>query len=247
MNDIITKSGLSIEARQLTKRYGTFTAVDQVDLRVNQGEIYGLLGPNGAGKTTIIKMLSGLLPPDGGSATVLGRQLPDKELAASIGYMPQETALYTGLSVHQNLQFFGELFGLKRERLAAREAEMLEFIDLEKWKNALVRNLSGGMRHRVSLACALLHEPRVMFLDEPTVGVDPELRWAFWDFFRQLKDHGVTMLITTHYMDEACRCDRVGFMRKGKLIAEGQPEELMRSCGAGSLEDAFMRFGQVAP
>jgi ABC-2 type transport system ATP-binding protein len=246
MDDITTQAGLSIEARQLTKRYGAFTAVDRVDLSIKQGEIYGLLGPNGAGKTTVIKMLAGILPPDEGDMNVLGRRVPDLALAARLGYMPQETALYTGLTVHQNLQFYGELFGLRRERLAAREAKMLEFIDLEEWRNALVRKLSGGMQHRVSLACALIHEPKVLFLDEPTVGVDPELRWAFWDFFRQLKSEGVTMLITTHYMDEACRCDRVGFMRHGRLIAEGGPDELMASCEAASLEEAFMRFAEGA-
>ncbi len=237
---------VSIETVGLTRKYGSFVAVDGLNLRVERGEVYGLLGPNGAGKTTVIKMLAGILPPDEGEIIVLDRRVPNVDLAPRIGYMPQETALYTGLTVHQNLQFFGELFGLRGEELAAREARMLRFIDLEQWRNALVRNLSGGMQHRVSLACALMHEPRVMFLDEPTVGVDPELRWAFWDFFRQLKEAGVTMLITTHYMDEACRCDRVGFMRHGKLIAEGRPEELMASCDAVSLEEAFMRFAQEA-
>ncbi len=235
---------VSIETVNLTKKYGTFVAVDGLNLRVDQGEIYGLLGPNGAGKTTAIKMLCGLLRPNGGSATVLGRPVGDRKKAACIGYMPQETALYMGLTVHQNLVFFGELFRMRREALVEREKLLLAFINLEKWRDELVRNLSGGMRHRVSLAAALMHEPKVMFLDEPTVGVDPELRCAFWDFFNELKAQGVTILITTHYMDEASRCDRVGFMRKGLLIAEGKPAELLAISGTDTLEDAFLRYAR---
>ncbi len=237
-------SPVSIETVNLTKKYGTFVAVDGMNLRVRPGEIYGLLGPNGAGKTTAIKMLCGLLRPNGGEASVLGRPVGDRKKAACIGYMPQETALYTGLTVHQNLVFFGELFRMRREALVEREKLLLSFINLEKWRDELVRNLSGGMRHRVSLACALMHEPQVMFLDEPTVGVDPELRCAFWDFFNELKAQGVTILITTHYMDEASRCDRVGFMRKGILIAEGHPAELMAVSGTDTLEDAFLRYAR---
>ncbi|MHB8781283.1 MAG: ABC transporter ATP-binding protein [Candidatus Geothermincolia bacterium] len=226
------------------RRFGHFTAVDGLDLKIKKGEIYGLLGPNGAGKTTTIKMLCGLLQPHGGEAVVLGRRVPDPAKAACIGYMPQDTALYTGLTVHQNLQFYGELFGLRNARLAERELELLHLIHLEAWRNELVRNLSGGMRHRVSLACSLIHEPKVLFLDEPTVGVDPELRWAFWDFFRDLKGQGVTLLVTTHYMDEASRCDRVGFMRNGRLIAEGGPADLLAASGCASLEDAFIKFAR---
>ncbi len=247
-DEIVKNSGgifpVSIETVNLTKKYGAFVAVDSLNLRVDQGEIYGLLGPNGAGKTTAIKMLCGLLRPDGGSATVLGRPVGDRKKAACIGYMPQETALYTGLTVHQNLVFFGELFRMRREELAEREKLLLGFINLERWRDELVRNLSGGMRHRVSLACSLMHEPKVTFLDEPTVGVDPELRCAFWDFFSELKAQGVTILITTHYMDEASRCDRVGFMRNGLLIAEGAPAELMAIAGANTLEDTFLRYAR---
>ncbi len=235
---------VSIETVNLTRKYGSFTAVDSLNLKVPRGEIYGLLGPNGAGKTTAIKMLCGLLTPNGGEAYVLGKQVGDRKKAACIGYMPQDTALYTGLTVHQNLTFYGELFGMRREALAAREKILLSFINLERWRDELVRNLSGGMQHRVSLACALMHQPQVMFLDEPTVGVDPELRCAFWDFFNELKREGITILITTHYMDEASRCDRVGFMRKGLLIAEGKPAELLAVTGTETLEDAFLRYAR---
>lgn len=231
-----------IETRGLTKRYGRFTAVDGLDLRVERGEIYGLLGPNGAGKTTTIKVLCGLLKAKGGEAYVYGKRIPDPRIAAEIGYMPQETALYPGLSVHQNLAFFGEIFGLSKREIGEREKALLEFINLSDWRDEMVGNLSGGMKHRVSLACALIHEPPLLLLDEPTVGVDPELRVSFWDHFNDIKARGKTILITTHYMDEAGRCDRIGFMHNGRLMAEGQPEELLSLTGAACLEDAFMSF-----
>jgi ABC-2 type transport system ATP-binding protein len=237
---------VSIETRALTKTYGKFTAVDALDLRVEPGEMYGLLGPNGAGKTTVIKVLCGLLRLTSGEAYLLGKRIPDKSLASRIGYMPQETALYIGLTVHQNLSFFGRIFGLSRAEVAERERQLLAFIDLEKWRDELVMNLSGGMMHRVSLACALIHRPPLLFLDEPTVGVDPELRASFWDYFEELKAEGATILITTHYMDEANHCDRVGFMRDGRMIAEGRPDEILSASGMPSLEDAFLSFASKA-
>jgi ABC-2 type transport system ATP-binding protein len=235
---------LAVKTDNLTKRYGGFMAVDNLDLHVKKGEVYGLLGPNGAGKTTVIKVLAGLLKRNAGTAEVLGMPVPDKKISSRIGYMPQETALYVGLTVHQNLDFFGKLFGLDKGQIAEREAELLKFIDLEKWRNELVSNLSGGMKHRVSLACALIHEPEVLFLDEPTVGVDPELRISFWNYFNNLKERGITILITTHYMDEASHCDRVGFMQSGKLIAEGEPEAVLREADVKSLEDAFLFYAR---
>jgi ABC-2 type transport system ATP-binding protein len=219
--------------------------VDELDLHVRKGEIYGLLGPNGAGKTTAIKVLAGLLRKTSGTAEVLDIEVPSKRVSQNIGYMPQETAMYLGLTTHQNIEFFGQLFGLSREQIAQREAELLRFVDLEDWKDELVQNLSGGMKHRVSLACALIHEPDVLFLDEPTVGVDPKLRVSFWKFFAKLKEEGKTIIITTHYMDEAKHCDRVGFMRHGKLIAEGAPSDLMRDAETDCLEDAYLKFAGV--
>ncbi len=236
----------SIETRALTKNYGRFKAVDGLDLRVEPGEMYGLLGPNGAGKTTAIKVLCGLLRLTSGEAYLLGQRIPDKGLAARIGYMPQETALYIGLTVHQNLSFFGRVFGLSRAEIAERERQLLAFIDLEKWRDELVINLSGGMQHRVSLACTLIHRPPLLFLDEPTVGVDPELRASFWDYFEELKAEGATILITTHYMDEASHCGRVGFMRDGRMIAEGEPDEILRASGTSSLEEAFLALSRKA-
>ena len=234
----------AIKTEKLEKKFGDFKALDVLNLEVRKGEVYGLLGPNGAGKTTAIKVLTGLLKRTSGNAEILGVRMPCKDIAQRIGYMPQETALYVGLTVHQNLEFFGKLFGMDKAAILAREADLLKFIDLEKWRDELVANLSGGMKHRVSLACALIHEPEVLFLDEPTVGVDPELRVSFWNFFGSLKEKGTTILLTTHYMDEASHCDRVGFMRSGKLIAEGEPKAILKEAGTGSLEDAFLFFAR---
>jgi len=233
-----------IETNNLTKRFGAFTAVNNLNLKINVGEIYGLLGPNGAGKTTTIKMLCGILLSTSGDSHIFGKKAVDKSVAPNIGYMPQEIALYPGLTVHQNMEFFGKLFGLKKEKIEKMERELLKFINLEKWRNELVVNLSGGMKHRVSLACVLIHEPKLLFLDEPTVGVDPNLRVTFWHHFDELKARGKTIVITTHYMDEARRCDRVGFMREGKLIAEGKPKELLAVTNTDSLEDAFLEFSK---
>ena len=229
-----------IETKNLTKKFGNFTAVDNLNLKIKQGEIYGLLGPNGAGKTTTIKMLTGLLKITTGQAIVLDKNVPNDSIAADLGHMPQETALYLGITVHQNLEFFGEIFGLSKKKIKTRESELLKFIDLEAWRDELVQNLSGGMKHRVSLICTLIHEPKLLFLDEPTVGVDPELRESFWKYFHQLRDSGVTILLTTHYMDEARHCDRIGFMRTGRLIAEDTPTNVLKSSKQDSLEDAFL-------
>ncbi len=234
-----------IKTVALEKRFGASKVVDNFSLHVNKGEIYGLLGPNGAGKTTLIKLLCGLLVPASGEAYLFGKKVPDRSSAPLIGYMPQELALYNNMTVHENIIFYGKLFGLIKGQIEQRERELLRLIDLEAYRGTLVDRLSGGMQHRVSLACALLHVPQVLFLDEPTVGVDPELRVAFWDYFEQLRDSGVTIFITTHYMDEARRCNRIGFMHRGRLIAEGSPQELLELTGTDSLEDAFLEFSRT--
>lgn len=228
----------------LTKNFGNFTAVNNLNLKVKKGEIYGLLGPNGAGKTTLIKMLASISSPTSGGAWVLGEKVPDGDVASRIGYMPQETGIYLGLTVEENMKFYSRIYNLDSEKAEKRIAELLKFVDLEDWRHEMVENLSGGMKHRVSLACTLIHEPDLLFLDEPTVGVDPELRVSFWDYFEQLRDSGVTILITTHYMDEARRCDRIGFMQRGRLIAEDAPVKLMEESGKDSLEDAFLEFSR---
>ena len=238
------KNEFAVKTNKLTKKFGDFTAVNNLNLKVKKGEIYGLIGPNGAGKTTTIKMLCGLLTPTSGNAYVLGRKIPDKKIASFIGYMPQETALYLGLTTHQNIVFYGKIFGLEKEKILEREKDLLAFINLKKWKDEIVENLSGGMKHRLSLACALIHEPKLLFLDEPTVGVDPELRLSFWEYFSKLKENGTTILITTHYMDEARHCDRIGMMMKGHLIAEGTPQNILSITHTTSLEDAFLEFSK---
>jgi ABC-2 type transport system ATP-binding protein len=159
-----------------------------------------------------------------------------------IGYMPQETALYFDNTVHENLEFFEGIYGLTKEKFLSQQERLLRFVNLEQWRDSLVSTLSGGMRHRLSLACALLHEPQVVFLDEPTVGVDPELRVRFWEFFHSLSQRGVTVVITTHYMDEADRCTRVGLLRQGVLIADGNPQTLKNKTGTTSLEEAYLRL-----
>jgi len=238
------RNSFAIETKNLTKKFGAFTALDSLNLRIENGAIHGLLGPNGAGKTTAIKILCGLLKPTSGEAYIFGKKVPDRSVLPQIGYMPQETALYLELSVHHNLSLYGEVYGMSRSRIAEREKELLKFIALEKWRNEPVSNLSGGMKHRVSLACSMIHEPRLLFLDEPTVGVDPELRASFWEYFNELKQKDITIVLTTHYMDEAQHCDKIGLLRLGKLIAEGTPSEITRRTNTASLEDAFLALSR---
>lgn len=226
----------------LRKEYGDIVAVEDLCLNIPAGRIYGLIGPNGSGKTTAIKVLMGLVRSTSGTAEVLGRKVPIKGKDGRVSYMPQELALYTDLTVHENVQLFAELNGLEPSALAQREKEVLEVVGLYGRKDDLVGHLSGGMQHRASLACAMINRPALMFLDEPTVGVDPELRAGFWEHFRALKSQGMTVVLTTHYMDEASRCDLVGMMHKGRLIAEGTPDELLKDSGTANLEDAFLVF-----
>jgi ABC-2 type transport system ATP-binding protein len=234
------QNGFVIETRGLTKVYGKFMALNGLDLKVQTGAIHGLLGPNGAGKTTSIKVLCGLIKATSGEAYIFGKRVPDKSILPRIGYMPQETALYLELSVHHNLSMYGELYGLSRKKIEEREKELLRFVALEKWKDSPVGNLSGGMKHRVSLACSMIHEPDLLFLDEPTVGVDPELRASFWEYFNLLKRAGVTIVMTTHYMDEAQHCDKIGLVRQGRVIAEGTPDSITSQTGTANLEEAFL-------
>ncbi|OGS52254.1 MAG: ABC transporter ATP-binding protein [Euryarchaeota archaeon RBG_13_61_15] len=234
----------TIRIEKLRKVFGDLVAVAGLDLRVGKGVLYGMIGPNGSGKTTTIRMLVGLARPTGGKAWVLGEEVPMRRGVERIGYMPQEMAIYTDLTVHENLELFSQLYSMGDAAFREREKELLGMIDLGDRRDSLVSQLSGGMRHRVSLACALVHDPEVVFLDEPTVGVDPELRAGFWRYFADLKERGKTIVLTTHYMDEATRCDIVGMMRLGELIAEGTPAQLMDGASAGNLEDAFMQYAR---
>jgi ABC-2 type transport system ATP-binding protein len=233
-----------ITTSDLRKEFRDLVAVESLDLYIPRGMLYGLIGPNGSGKTTAIKMLVGLLRPTSGTAQVLGEEVPMKRGNSKVGYMPQEQAIYTDLTVLDNLELFADLYGVPKVDFEGRAETLLQMVDLSDRKDDLVGELSGGMKHRTSLACALVHDPEVVFLDEPTVGVDPELRSGFWSYFSDLKGRGKTIVLTTHYMDEAVRCDVVGMMRQGHLIAEGTPEELMRATGASNLEDAFMTYAR---
>ncbi|HVG01045.1 MAG TPA: ABC transporter ATP-binding protein [Chloroflexia bacterium] len=232
-----------IEARNLVKKFGDVLALDGLSLAIRRGETYGLLGPNGSGKTTFIRMIAGLVRPTSGDLTVMGRRVPaevDKVLP-HLGYMTQQQALYSDLSVWENVTFFARIFGLNDK--AARDkrvTEVLELVELLPRKSSHVATLSGGMKQRLSLACALVHNPEIVLLDEPTVGVDPQLRQTFWGYFRLLNERGVTIVVSSHVMDEADRCDRLGLIRYGVLLAEGTPSELKALGGSPDLEDAFL-------
>jgi ABC-2 type transport system ATP-binding protein len=233
-----------IATERLRKEFGDLVAVSGLNLRIERGQLYGLIGPNGSGKTTAIKMLVGLLRPTSGVASVLGERVPVRKNIARMGYMPQEMAIYPDLTVHENIELFGQLYSMDPSLLDERDHALLKMVDLEGRRDSLVSQLSGGMKHRVSLACALIHDPEVVFLDEPTVGVDPELRAGFWKYFADLKTAGKTIVLTTHYMDEAVRCDTVGMMRTGDLIGEGSPRQLMDAASAPDLESVFLTLAR---
>jgi ABC-2 type transport system ATP-binding protein len=218
----------AIEVKDLTRRFGQFVAVDHVTFDVRRGEIFGFLGSNGAGKSTTIRMLCGLLKPTSGTAKVDGIDVAaDPEAVKQrIGYMSQRFSLYELLTVDQNITFFGGIYGLTAERLAARRRFVLEMAGLEGRENALARDLAGGWRQRLALGCAILHEPAILFLDEPTGGVDPLSRRQFWRLIDVLSQGGVTVLVTTHYLDEAERCHRIALIHAGRLAALGTPSQV---------------------
>jgi len=218
----------AISAQHLVRRFGNFTAVNDVSFRVEQGEIFGFLGPNGSGKTTVIKMLTGLLPLSSGSAFVEGLDVrTDSEgVRERIGYMSQNFSLYYDLTVEENLQFYGKIYSLEPPRLKRRMEEIVQINGLGPYLKRLSSQLSGGWKQRLALGCAMLHEPKLLFLDEPTAGIDPVARRQLWDLLFELSGHGITFFVTTHYMDEAERCSHVAYIYYGKLIADGTPDSL---------------------
>ncbi|MBL7066041.1 MAG: ABC transporter ATP-binding protein [Anaerolineae bacterium] len=218
----------AVRVTDLTKKFGDFTAVNGVTFNIRRGQIFGFLGPNGAGKTTTIRMLLCLLRPTSGQATVLGYDIvrQPEEIRRNIGYMSQRFSLYNDLTVNENLDFYGRTYGVRGERLRERKQFVIEMAGLEGRERELTRNLSGGWKQRLALGAAILHEPEMLFLDEPTAGVDPISRRAFWDLLYELAEDGTTIFVTTHYMDEAEHCQDLAFIHNGQIIAQGSPEEI---------------------
>ncbi len=238
----------AIQTIDLTKKFDGFTAVNRINFTVKRGEIFGFLGPNGAGKTTTMRMLMGLIAPTSGAATVLGHDVV-KETAAirqRIGYMSQRFSLYNDLTVVENLNFFGGTYGVRNQHLRARKEAILEMAGLNGREKELTKNLSGGWRQRLALGCAILHEPELLFLDEPTAGVDPISRRDFWDLLYVLADQGKTIFVTTHYMDEAEHCHRLSFIQRGRLVAIGSPEEIKREKMRGEVLEVDCSAPDVA-
>lgn len=229
---------LAICATNVVKKFGDFTAIEGINLNVPKGTIYGFLGPNGCGKSTTIRVLTGLLSPTEGKVDVLGLEIPRQSelLRLKIGYMTQKFSLYDDLTVEENLQFIGQIFGMSRKELAIRLNEQLQTYGLDQRRKQRVGGMSGGQKQRLSLAAATMHKPELLFLDEPTSAVDPENRREFWEQLFDLSDQGTTILITTHYMDEAERCHRLAIMESGLIRADGEPETLMNNMGVNIVE-----------
>jgi ABC-2 type transport system ATP-binding protein len=235
-------SAISVQIEKLSKRFGDFIAVDQISLEVSKGEIFGFLGPNGAGKSTTIRILCGLLAPTSGRALAAGYNVATdpEQVRANIGYMSQRFSLYDDLTVAENIDFFSGIYGVAREKREARRNYALSMAGLEGRENSMTRTLPGGLKQRLALGCAILHEPPIVFLDEPTSGVDPIARRAFWDLIYELSEAGQTVFVTTHYMDEAEYCHRLALLYKGKIISLGTPAELKLAMGKSSMEEVFV-------
>jgi len=234
--------GPAVRVRGLRKDFGSFTAVDGIDLEVPRGQVFGFLGPNGSGKTTTIRMLTGTLKPTSGRAEVLGADIVRHadDVRRRIGYMSQKFSLFEDLTVDENLRFYAGVYELAPERFDEQRAYILRMADLEGREDELTANLSVGWRQRLALGAATIHDPELLFLDEPTGGVDPIARRHFWDLLYDLAARGVTLFVTTHYMDEAAHCHRLAFIQSGRIIAQGSPTELRAAHNGASLDDIFV-------
>ncbi|AXI07898.1 ABC transporter ATP-binding protein [Oceanobacillus zhaokaii] len=232
-----------ISIREVSKQFGKHEVLKNINLEINEGEIFGLLGPSGAGKSTLVKELAGLDVPTSGENFLFQEKMPSLKLMERVGYMAQADALYLDLTANENLQFFASLYGLKGKKQKQRIIEVMQIVNLTDHLHKPVTNYSGGMKRRLSLAIALLHEPEMLILDEPTVGIDPVLRKSIWEAFYELNRKGTTIIITTHVMDEAEKCGRLGLMRDGIMIAVGTPEELKKETNTETIEEAFLIYG----
>ncbi|MBB5354132.1 ABC-2 type transport system ATP-binding protein [Anoxybacillus mongoliensis] len=234
-----------IQLQHVYKQFHKKEVIHDVSLTVNEGEIFGMLGPSGAGKTTIVKMIAGIDTATKGEIHVLGVRMPNLQTMARIGFMAQSDALYGELTALENLDFFASIYGLKGKKKKQRIDEVLELVNLTDDRKKAIHQFSGGMKRRLSLAASLLHEPEVLILDEPTVGIDPLLRQAIWEELERIRQKGTTIVVTTHVMDEAEKCMRLAMIRNGQLIAIGSPEQLKKQTNALTLEQAFLQFGGV--
>ena len=234
----------AVQTRGLRKTFGSVVAVEGLDLEIRRGEVFGVLGPNGSGKTTTIRMLCGLLTPTAGDATVVGYDLrtQQSQIRRSIGYMSQRFGLYDDLTVRENVRFYAAVYGLRGAALDARVGELFQPLELAPRAEQLAGTLSGGWKQKLGLACATAHHPKMLFLDEPTAGVDPAARRRFWEIIYDLARGGTTVLVTTHYMDEAARCQRLAFLSRGHLIAQGTADEIPEQFGERTIEDVFIEL-----
>ncbi|CAN7505262.1 ABC transporter ATP-binding protein [Paenibacillus sp. LjRoot56] len=236
-------SATAIQVQGVSKQFGEKTVLKDITLAVPRSQIFGLLGPSGSGKTTLVRMIAGIDAPTNGQVTVLGQKMPQLAMLSQIGYMAQSDALYTELTAQENLAFFAALYGLKGAKCKQRIQAVMELVDLSDHLKKQVSNYSGGMKRRLSLAISLLHEPSILILDEPTVGIDPVLRKSIWQELTNLSLNGTTILLTTHVMDEADKCHQLGMIRDGSLTAIGTPEELKHATSSSTIEEAFLVYG----
>jgi len=235
-----------IETKDLTKKFGSFTACDRLTFAVKKGEIFGFLGANGAGKTTAMRILCGLSSPTSGNATIAGLDIykDAEKIKYEIGYMSQKFSLYEDLTVKENIEFYGGIYGLSSKQIKAKTAQLIEELGLQSVQNSLIRTLPLGWKQKLSFSVAIIHDPKIVFLDEPTGGVDPVTRRQFWELIYQAADRGVTVFVTTHYMDEAEYCHRISMMVAGKIAALGTPRELKEQFGVDSMYEVFLKLAR---